>query len=215
MTTVLKSRRSGEDLRNHPTVRAYSANADTLDIQIVKLGPTPRDRGRKRIVVNGLNWGWYDIEHHGCHGPSYHAHDAHGAIMVPESRDNRRHDLTSDAFRPRGQRYQRTHNIGLTEDQQRPMVSTDDQLREHARQLIKNGYLKHPDVRAAEVAEHRRQSEESTRRFEAQQKAEWDDRIDSVLDVGHPIANKPGHIEFTTEQLREEIRTAMKWAQSR
>ena len=39
-------------------------------IQDIRIEPWPPSRGRRRILVDGVEWGSIHMEAHGCHGPS-------------------------------------------------------------------------------------------------------------------------------------------------
>lgn len=221
MTTVLKSRRTGQDLREHPAVQPVKqptpAQTRELVIQIVKFKRNKYDRGSKKIVVNGVEWGEFHAESHGMHGPSYHARDLHGPVMVPRNdrfRGRAGRETVEASFRARSAKKVFYDNIGKPESQRIEAQSTEDQLREHVRELIAAGHLRHPEIRDAEVAEAQRKQEESREKFERETKENWEARIDVVLAAHEFREPTRGRAMFNVEKLRKAISDAMKWAQA-
>jgi hypothetical protein len=216
--TTLRARRKGIDLREHPAVQeaVERSNAPALDIQVVAHKRNPYDRGTSLIMVDGVQWGMFTATFRGCHGPSYHARDNYGPVQVPKPYGwgDQTGQPMDHKFEPSSGQHERIKNIGRTEKVR--VVPTREQLREEARRLIAGGFLRHPDVRRQEREAAAKAHAEVTAKFEAEQKAEWDRQIDTVLDNGDlsSAAASKGQIRFAdVDELREAIRDAMKWAQ--
>lgn len=161
------------------------------------------DRGTKKIIVNGVHWGWLYMESHGVHGPSYHTHDLHDPVMVPCDKGpaRRKHDPVAATFSPKGRSDYRWSGV-------KP-PSTEAQLIDYVRGLIEGGHLREPDIRAREVAEARERHRITMEEFERDEKRAFDSRVQEIIDligVGRSHARE--------DEIRAAIIDAMKWAQT-
>lgn len=142
----------------------------TPDIQILPYKRSQYDRASRKIVVDGVLWGYLYAESHGMHGYSYHAHDLHGTVGTEERKIGPHKGERIEArFHPKGAKSFRYDNIGKPKDQKIKPKSTDEQLREHVAELIANGYLRAPDVRKKEIEEAWRRYRESRERREKEE----------------------------------------------
>lgn len=189
-----------------------------LTIDIVPYKKNEYDRGSKKIIVDGLEWGSIDIEFHGCHGPSYHVQDMHGSVYVPrgEGWGRKKGEPMAVSFRAKSAKQFRIANIGKPKDQEIKPLPTSTQLRAHVRELIGHGFLRHPVTRAAELADALARHTELMGKFEREKQDNWDARIAVVMDKG----TKDRHalpapfIAFHPDELKKLISAAMKWAQA-
>lgn len=115
-----------------------------MKVEIIPFKRSEYDRGSKKIVVDGEEWGTFTMEGHGCNGPSYHAHDHHGAVSERKRTiGSRKGEDIEHSFRPLGRRHWRYNR-------EKP-PATDEQLRTEVVRLIEAKALRSPAARAAEV----------------------------------------------------------------
>jgi hypothetical protein len=102
----------------------------------IRIEPWPPERGRKRILVNGVKWGSVQMESHGARGSTYHfRRDPEGSGYVPAK--NTRFDVPH-AVRFEPKRYR---------DELAPAL--EEVLLKTVRELIEEGRLRDPAVLTA------------------------------------------------------------------
>lgn len=174
------------------------------------------DRGSKKILVDGEEWGEIEMQAHGCHGPSYHISDIQGPLMVPRGKGwgKRKDELTEHSFRPVSAKSVRIANIGLPEDRKTKIAPTEDQLRDHVASLIEADVLRSPAVRQREVdTEHAKYTK---RRAENEQKAlaEFEARALAAIGIHLTTYLADNANQGTVDGLKARIIGAMRWAQT-
>lgn len=166
------------------------------------------DRGSKKILVGGEEWGTITMTAHGCHGPSYHAHDLHGPVIIGQRKKKtgiNGLDGLEHKFWPKTAKKTRWENIGKPDDQRVKPIPTDEQLRVEVEYLIAASYLRSPAVRQKELddaGERFRRNVESARKRDEQKFSERAKDIVAQMQRG-----------ACGEHLVNEIIAAMKWAQ--
>lgn len=158
------------------------------------------DRGTKKIVIDGTQWGWLYMASHGCHGPTYSAHDMHDAVYVPrgEGWGRRTGEPIESQFRPKGRKDHRWSGV-------KP-PSTDAQLMDYVRSLIVGGHLRAPDIRDREVAGARATMREAGERYEREKREALDRRAQDIIFM---VADGKSN-----DEVKAAIVDAMKWAQT-
>lgn len=224
MTTILKSRRSGEDLRDHPDappVNPAPTDAQKCTVEIRSHNPGQFDRGNYLVLVDDVLWGRIHTTWHGMHGTTYHLADLHGAVGHHEESKFRSAGggrfVEVQARIPNKRQWYSEHNIGKPQDQHVARPTAEQVQVTMVREAIAAGYFRHPHVRAAEISDANAKREQLNRQVEAEKDADWNARIDVVLDKGEYLGTceRPGiHFE-NVDALKAAIRDAMKWAQSK
>jgi len=114
-----------------------------LDMTNIRIEPFPPNRGRKAILVDGERWGNIHMEQHGCWGSSYWFQQIgyDGAIYEEAGKSRLRQrpiEVRSDGKRS-------TLDYG-------PFLPMEVKLAIKARELVRRGLLRHPNVVTTEKA---------------------------------------------------------------
>lgn len=190
-----------------------------LHIAIEPFKRSEYDRGSKKILVNGEEWGWIEMQSHGSNGPSYHAHDLQGPIAVGVKNGKySKGDPILHSLKLQGAKSVRIANIGKAQSERIEPKPTTVQLQENIAQLIADGHLRSPAVRQKEREDidtrHQRSMDVHAEReaiaFKQRALASIPARVTTVL-----------HDDLATEdavalldEMRDAIVAAMKWAQT-
>lgn len=224
MITVLKSRRTGEDLRNHPDLNATIApkvksgelviSGDRI-VRVESFKASQYDRGSKKVYVNGVQWGWISTQWHGCHGTTFHLSDMHGTLHKPydpPSKTGRMQEIQASGPHKRNARIA---SIGKSAAEQVAPKTSETIMLEMVRDAIEGGHFIAPDVRNQQIADARARMAESTRQHEAEKDSAFEVRAAEAITAANP-ATVAGttEISFTRDELVREIVAAMRWAQS-
>jgi hypothetical protein len=180
--------------------------------QTITIEPYKRneyDRGSKKVLVDGEEWGWIVMQSHGVHGPSYHVHDLFGPLIVPWGFGWGNRQLIEHRFKPKSAKHVRRENTWKPEAEQVKPVSTDEQLREHIRELIEQGHLKSPAIRKQEFDAKQARFAAANEAIDRQEREKFEARADAIIAKIDATA-----INFRIDALRIAIVDAMKWAQT-
>lgn len=152
----------------------------------VRIEPWPGDgaypvRGRKKIMVDGVQWGTIHMESHGSGGVSYWFEQKgyQGAIQDPAKMAKH---LRNSAIEVRVNNSRRAR---WGDDA--PVMPTETRLLDQVNALIASNQLRHPEVVEREVAERKMRYQERCTAEEAEQRA-------SDLAAAHALieAHAPG-----------------------
>jgi hypothetical protein len=145
----------------------------TTTIGAVSIVPWPPVHGRKRIMVDGVQWGTIFMESHGPRGNHYwfSQQGKGGAILDGDSdrSPGSRRTVKVESFNVDGR-------PGTTER----AASLHDRLLAKVRSLIERGWLVHPDVIA-------KQQDDARKRMQAREDAERTERRERDLAKLRPL----------------------------
>jgi hypothetical protein len=174
----------------------------------IRIEPWPGIRGRKRILVDGVEWGSIHMESHGCHGPTYHfvqMGSNGGYLSEPSASGRSHHDISVQAT---GKRRRQADEPPINQ-----------LLLYKIRELIEAGKLRDP---AVVKGEQKREAEAMAARnaeIEAEERREFEARADAAITEASNNDLLGGTLEFVHEDqraiLRDAIMAAMRWAQTR
>lgn len=190
-----------------------------LHIAIEPFKRSEFDRGSKKILVDGEEWGWIEMQSHGSNGPSYHVHDLHGPIAVGV-KDGKysKGDPILHRLKLQGAKSVRIANIGKPQSERIEPKPTTVQLQENIAQLIANGHLRSPAVRQKErkdiEARYQRSMDAHAEReaiaFKQRALAAIPTKATTIL---HDNLAEEDAVAILDE-MRDAIVAAMKWAQT-
>lgn len=117
-------------------------------IELEPFKRTAWDRGSKKVMVNGQQWGWIYMTSHGCNGPLYHLHDMHSEVTRPAdgSRSGRAARIPV-TIRTENGRHARIRLVG-TDQKPQP---TETVLEKMVRDAIVAKHLRSPAEREQEI----------------------------------------------------------------
>lgn len=227
MTTVLKARRTGEDLRNHPDVLAQTkapkvrANEMVISgdriVRIESFKKSEYDRGTWKVYVDGVQWGSIATQWHGCHGTTYHLSDLHGQCgytAQTKFRGTGAHRFIEIQARCESAQWIRMQNIGLPEDQRVKPRQASQVMLEMCRDAIADGHFRAPDTRESEIEAARVRAEQSIQEHDAAKDREFGDKAREVLaGLNHYIQLDNPDTDTSADVAL--IVDAMKWAQTK
>lgn len=183
-------------------------------IEIEPFKRTRFDRGTKKIIVNGEQWGWFEMTSHGSQGTTYHLQDMHGPVERPsESRANVTRPIT---HRPDNKRHLRIANIGKPEHEQVNPPKIEDTLVNVVRKAIEDGHMRSPETRNKDLRDESTRYAASIRRANEAAEKKLSDKAATIVAAGSTICNgRPVGVHFLdAAALKQTIIDAMKWAQT-
>lgn len=185
--------------------------AKTAKITLQSANLTEYEKGRKLILVNGLVWGTFAMEHLGGHGVRYLLTGADGAHIEvpydPPSKSGNLRKLIVD-----GDKWYRRRN-DVPHGQ--PIPKIEERLLTMARGAIAAGHLKHPDaVAAAHKASH--EAWQQSVADEARRKANaFKRKAEHVITTAPYAVNlKPGQLDSLVERIVEAMEFAEHYTDS-
>lgn len=170
-------------------------------IEIIELVPFRRnewDRGCKKVLIDGEQWGWIEMVNHGCHGPRYHLRDMHSVVT-----DTMLQDITCRGS-TRRLRWDNKDNPAAKK-------TTDDLLRDMVVKAIDTGHLRSPAKRKAEIKAQRDKFEASQRKAAENEQASFEAKADEVVSW---LDKRFFDEDALMKILKTKIIAAMKWAQT-
>lgn len=173
---------------------------------------TEHDRGTKKVLVNGEQWGWVTTTWHGRHGTKFHLLDMFEAIHKPA--DNRPGRMTQVVIRCPDKRDWVRENVGKPQPWPK-MATSESVILDMVNEAIRNEWLRSPATRAAEVKSARDASARATAKMEQKAETEWNKKIDRIMELGLNLSPDSRGLmaRFEIAPLRLAISEAMKWAQ--
>lgn len=166
----------------------------------ITLEKYPPERGRKKIMVDGVQWGTVEMVGHGCHGPSYHfiqEGDTYWLSRITEGGYDQKVSV----------RGPRKHDLWKMETGRMPAETLEDRLLKTINELIAEGLLKHPEVYKASLAKWQAEVQERIAKAD-QEKRERD--LQAAEDILAKIV--PHLVEHVT--LKEAIADAIEAGRS-
>lgn len=167
-------------------------------------------RGRKVVIVDGVQWGVAHPEGHGTHGSRYWFQQIglDGAIEEPHGRKvtgKGRSDLTI-TYVWSDKRHKRDINFNPWANPPMIVKSVDERLLEAATRLVSTGRLRHPDVVQAERTKFLDELAAASKREEDAAAREFEMRADLICgQIAAPA---------DTTLIKDQIIKAMRWAQT-
>lgn len=180
-----------------------------MDVKLESFKRNEYDRGTKKIVVDGEQWGWIEMTSHGVHGPKYHLKDMHGEVNKPNKTSlggGRSNGVVPVTFRPENKRHFFISNIGKPEHEQRKPIKTEVGLADLVRTAIAVGWMRSPAARNKEIADKQKRYAEHVRRTHEADELKFAAKAQDIIFM---ITDGKSN-----DAVKTAIIDAMKWAQT-